>query len=154
MLTVSFLQGVHNISFFWWKNLLSGVGLFFFLRILKNNFIFVCAGSLSLWGLLSSCGARASHHGGFSCCRAWALGHTGFSSATPGLQNTGSVVVAYRLSSAACGIFPDQGSNPCLLHWQVYSLPLSQQGNPCIFIMKVTRWGQSILTANDSTFTR
>ena len=29
----------------------------------------------------------------------------------------------------------------------------SQQGNPCIFIMKVTRWGQSILTANNSTFT-
>ena len=27
--------------------------------------------------------------------------------------------------SMACGIFPDQGSNPCLLHWQVDSLPLS-----------------------------
>ena len=33
-------------------------------------------------------------------------------------------------SSAACGIFPDQGSNPCLLHWQVDSLPLSHQGSP------------------------
>ena len=30
-----------------------------------------------------------------------------------------SVVVAHRLSCpAACGIFPDQGSNPCPLHWQ------------------------------------
>ena len=39
-----------------------------------------------------------------------------------GLQSTGSVVVAHGLScSTACGIFPDQGSNPCLLHWQVDS---------------------------------
>ena len=27
-------------------------------------------------------------------------------------------------------IFPDQGSNLCLLHWQVDSLPLSPQGSP------------------------
>ena len=32
--------------------------------------------------------------------------------------------------SSACGIFLDQGSNPCLLHWQVDSLPLSHQGSP------------------------
>ena len=32
--------------------------------------------------------------------------------------------------SRACGIFPDQGSNPCLLHWQVDSLPLSHEGSP------------------------
>ena len=31
---------------------------------------------------------------------------------------------------AAHGIFPDQGSNPCLLHWQADSLPLSHQGSP------------------------
>ena len=30
---------------------------------------------------------------------------------------------------APCGFFPDQGSNPCLLHCQVDSLPLSHQGN-------------------------
>ena len=28
------------------------------------------------------------------------------------------------------GIFPTQGSNSCLLHWQVYSLPLSHEGSP------------------------
>ena len=34
----------------------------------------------------------------------------------------GSVVVVYRLScSAAFGIFPDQGSNQCPLHWQADS---------------------------------
>ena len=27
-------------------------------------------------------------------------------------------------------IFPTQGANPCLLHWQVDSLPLSRQGSP------------------------
>ena len=30
----------------------------------------------------------------------------------------------------AYGIFLDQGSNLCLLHWQADSLPLSHQGNP------------------------
>ena len=36
----------------------------------------------------------------------------------PWLSSTGLVVVAHRLScSEACGIFPDQGLNPCLLHW-------------------------------------
>ena len=30
---------------------------------------------------------------------------------------------------------PDRGSNPCLLHWQMGSLPLSHQGSPiCIYI--------------------
>ena len=28
-------------------------------------------------------------------------------------------------------IVPDQGSNPCLLHWQADSLPLSHQESPC-----------------------
>ena len=31
--------------------------------------------------------------------------------------------------SVACGIFLDQGLNPCLLHWQADSLPLSHQGS-------------------------
>ena len=50
------------------------------------------------------------------------------------VQSTGS---RHRLNSwvhrfscsAACGIFLDQGSNPCLLHWLVDSLPLSHQGS-------------------------
>ena len=37
----------------------------------------------------------------------------------PGLQGTGSTLVAHRLScSTACGTFPDQGSNWCHLHLQ------------------------------------
>ena len=54
--------------------------------------------------------------------------------AAPGLQKTGSVVVAHELScSTACDILSDQGSNPCLLHWLVDSLPLSHQGNPLFY---------------------
>ena len=50
------------------------------------------------------------------------------------LQHVGSVVMHGVSFSTACGIFPDQGLNPCLLHWQVNSLPVSHQGNPC-FLM-------------------
>ena len=32
------------------------------------------------------------------------------------------------------GSFLTQGSNPCLLHWQADSLPLSQQGSPTISV--------------------
>ena len=39
-----------------------------------------------------------------------------------GLWSTGSVVMAHGLSlSMACGIFPDQGSNLCPMHWQADS---------------------------------
>ena len=48
-----------------------------------------------------------------------------------GSRRAGSVAVAHGPSrSAACGIFPDQGSNPCPLHWQADSQPLHHQGNP------------------------
>ena len=48
-----------------------------------------------------------------------------------GSRRAGSVVVAHRpICSAACGIFPDQGSNPCPLHWQADSQPLRHQGSP------------------------
>ena len=52
-----------------------------------------------------------------------------------GSRRTGSVVVAHGCRcSAACGIFPDQGSNPCPLHWQADSQPLHHQGSPmCLF---------------------
>ena len=34
--------------------------------------------------------------------------------------------------SEARGVFPYQGSNPCLMHWQADSLPLSHQGSPVV----------------------
>ena len=36
----------------------------------------------------------------------------------------------WAVISFSRGIFPTQGPNPCLLHWQVDSLPLSHQGSP------------------------
>ena len=48
-----------------------------------------------------------------------------------GSRCAGSVIVAHGPScSAACGIFPDQGPNPCPLHWQADSQPLRHQGSP------------------------
>ena len=51
-----------------------------------------------------------------------------------GSRRAGSVIVAHGPScSAAYGIFPDQGSNPCPLHWQadshLYFLKTIVQGN-------------------------
>ena len=37
---------------------------------------------------------------------------------------------------AVCGIFPDQGSNWCALHWQVDSYPLHYQGSPICHPLK------------------
>ena len=107
-----------------------------------NNFIYLLLAVLGLHcyagfslvaasGGFSTCRARASHRGGFSRCGARALGGVGSGVAAPRLQSTGSVLVAHGLSClAACGIFPHYGSNPCLLHWQENSLPLSHQGSP------------------------
>ena len=67
-------------------------GVFFLMSLFRINkefkkkFIFGCLGlfcfawasSCNEWGLLSSCGARASHCGGFSGCGAPVLGLAGF----------------------------------------------------------------------------
>ena len=56
---------------------------------------------------------------------------------TPRFKSTGSIVVAHGIScSVACGIFPDQGSNLCLRHWQADSLPQSHQGSPHLSFLK------------------
>ena len=49
------------------------------------------------------------------------------------LQHVSSGVVAHSLSCpAACGIFPDQESNLCPLHWQADSQPLDYQESPVL----------------------
>ena len=93
-------------------------------------------------GLLSSHGTRTSHCGSFSCCGARALGQVG------------SVVVAHGLHCPrACGIFLDQGSNPCPLHWQADSYPLEQQGSPLLFLYEVTT-GLWVAHNRGTAFTR
>ena len=55
------------------------------------------------------------------------------------LQQASSVAVVHGLScSAACGSFLDQGSNSCLLDWQMDSLPLSHQGSPLFGVFEHT----------------
>ena len=51
--------------------------------------------------------------------------------AAPGLSGSGSIVVVRGLScyTVACGILPDQVSNPYLFHWQVDYLALNHQGS-------------------------
>ena len=81
----------------------------------------LCTGFLQLWraGATPRCGAWAYHRGGLSCCGAPALGVRASAAVARRLQSAGSAVVAHGLScSTACGILPDQGSNPCLLPWQ------------------------------------
>ena len=61
-----------------------------------------------------------------------------------GSRRAGSVVVAHKPGcSVACGIFPDQGLNPCPLHWQADSQPLRHQGSPLsgllLFSMIISR---------------
>ena len=55
-----------------------------------------------------------------------------------GSRCSSSVVVARGLSCpVAYGIFPDQGVNPCPLHWQVDSYSLNHQGSPRVTLKKV-----------------
>ena len=55
-----------------------------------------------------------------------------------GSRRAGSAAVAHGPSrSATCGILPDQGSNPCPLHWQADSQPLCHQGSPQNFLFKL-----------------
>ena len=108
-----------------WENLWN---YYFFLM---NLFIYfwLCWVFISVWGL-----SLVAASGGYSSLRC-----TGLSLSRPLLlrgtvsRRAGSVVVAHGPScSAACGILPDQGSNPCPLHWQADSQPLRHQGSPGI----------------------
>ena len=109
-----------------YANVLCSATDFFFLINLFIYFgcagsSFLCEGFLQLWQARATVhrGARASHYRGLLL---W----------NTGSRCTGSVVVVHRPScSAACGIFPDQGSNPCPLNWQADSQPLRHQGSPC-----------------------
>ena len=82
----------------------------------------------------ASGGHSSSRYAGLSPSRPLLLRSTGS-------RRAGSVVVAHGPScSAACGIFPDQGSNPCLLHWQADSQPLRHQGSPHSILFFFNFW--------------
>ena len=55
-----------------------------------------------------------------------------------GSRRAGPATVAHGPScSAACGIFPDQGSNPCPPHWQADSQPLRHQGSLWLYFFNI-----------------
>ena len=90
------------------------ISLPFFLKKNIYLFIFGCVGSsFSVRGLslvTASGGHSSSRCAGLSLSRPLLLRGTGS-------RRAGSVIVAHGPSrSAACGIFPDQGSNPCTVH--------------------------------------
>ena len=93
--------------------------LFIYLRLC---WVFVSVRGLSL--VVASGGHSSSRCAGLSPSRPLLLRSTRSRCAS-------SVIVAHGPScSAACGIFPDQGSNPCPLHWQADPQPLRHQGSP------------------------
>ena len=88
--------------------------------------VFVSVRGLSL--VAASGGHSSSRCMGLSLSRPLPLRSTGS-------RHAGSIVVAHGPScAAACGILPDQGSNPCPLHWQADSQPLRHQGSPGLLI--------------------
>ena len=111
--------------------------LFFFLIFFLNLFIYGCVGSLFLCeGFLQLRQAGAtptSRCAGPSPSWPLLLWSTGS-------RRAGSAIVAHGPSrSAARGILPDQGLNPCPLHWQADSQPLRHQGSPFYWFC-VEKW--------------
>ena len=108
------------------------VSVFFFFKFIYLfiyfwlRWVFVSVRGLSL--VAASGGHSSSRCAGLSLSRPLLLRGTGS-------RRAGSVAVAHRPScSAACGIFPDQGWNPCPLHWQADSQPLRHQGSPMVSV--------------------
>ena len=88
----------------------------------------LCTGFLQLRraGAILRCGVRASPCSDFSCGGARALGMWAL------------VVVAHGLRCfVVCGIFLDQGWNPCPLHWLAESYPLCHQGSPIYILFPI-----------------
>ena len=112
-----------HFTFFFFFNLY--LFIYLFMAVLGLRF---CARAFSL--LAASGGHSSSRCAGLSLSRPLLLRSTGSRCA-------GSAIVAHGPScSAACGILPDQGSNPCPLHWQADSQPLRHQGSPTFLILK------------------
>ena len=123
------LRASLSITFSRFVHIVAGVRISFSFYL--NLFLFLAAlGLCCCLRAFSSCGERGLLFVGVrglliavaSRCGARALGKRASVLVALGLYSAGSVVVAYGLScSAACGIFLDQGSKPCPLHWQVDS---------------------------------
>ena len=101
--------------------------LFTYLFIYLFIYLWLCWVFVSLQGLspvAASGGHSSSRCAGLSLSWPLLLRSTGS-------RHAGSATVVHRVScSAAFGILPDQGSNPCPLHWQADSQQLCHPGSP------------------------
>ena len=108
--------------------------LFFFFLINQFLYFWLCWVFVFVHGpslVAASGGHSSSRCAGLSLSRPLLFRSTGS-------RRAGAVIMARGPScSAACGIFPNQGSNPCALHWQADSQPLRHQGSPPAFILKI-----------------
>ena len=108
---------------------------FFLIFVYLFIYLWLCWVFASVWGL-SPAAVSGSHSSsrcaGLSLSRPLLLRSTGS-------RRAGSVIVAHGPSCfAACGILPDQGSNPCPLHWQADSQPLCHQGSPMTYFLAIS----------------
>ena len=98
--------------------------LFYFILFIYSWLCWVFVSVRGLSPIAASGGHSSSRCAGLSPSRPLPLRSTGSRCA-------GSVIVAHRPSrSAARGILPDQGPNPCPPHRQADSQPLRHQGSP------------------------
>ena len=120
-----------STSFFFFLNDSFTIYLSIYLFIYLFIYLWLCWVFVSVRGLslvVASRGHSSSRCTGLSLSRRLLLWSTGS-------RRAGSVIVAHGPSrSAACGIFPDQGSNPCPLHWQADSQPRRHQGSPSVLL--------------------
>ena len=124
VLCLLLLQFYDSVSFFDFFKFYLFIYLFIYLWLC---WVFVSVGGLSL--VAASGGHSSSRCVGLSLSRPLLLRSTGS-------RRAGSVIVAHGPScSVACGIFPDQGLNPCPLNWQADSQPLRHQGSPHSLIL-------------------
>ena len=115
----------HPYSFFFFLNLF--IYFFSLLFFLWLCWVFISVRGLSL--VVASGGHSSSWCAGLSLSRPLLLQSTGS-------RRAGSVILAHGPScSAACGILPDQGLNPCPPHQQADPQPLYHQGSPPIPIL-------------------
>ena len=108
----------------------------FILSVLKVVFIL----SLSVYLFFGCPGLRGCSHA-FSSCSKWGLL---FVILCRLLIEVTSLIVEHRSVAScehglgcprSCGIFPDQGSNPCVLRWQVDSYPVDPLGSSVLLFL-------------------
>ena len=127
MVDASTLYAERSAFFFFKRERDQEFAILFFFCICIFIYLWLCWVFVSVRGLspvAASGGHSSSRCAGLSL--SWPLLFWSTSS-----RRAGSVAVAHGPScSVACGIFPDQGSNPCPLHWQADSQPLCHQESP------------------------